>query len=111
MGKTCYGYCCTRRSNELSSPSPPAKTIGGGGRISREICRFFAFGPPHEVARETCCPAKQCLARLGASNRDAALFRSRSQLGPNRHEVGRHWQVESPGPQSPSDPKPPGGYP
>ena len=36
MGKTCYGYCCTRRSNELSSPSPPTQTIGGEGRISRE---------------------------------------------------------------------------
>src|SRR5207245_4526169 len=22
---------------------PPTKTVGGGGRISREICRFFAF--------------------------------------------------------------------
>src|SRR5437879_348393 len=26
-------------------PSPPAKTVGGGGRISREICRFSPFGP------------------------------------------------------------------
>src|SRR5437773_962472 len=26
-------------------PPPPTKTVGGGGRISREICRFFAFGP------------------------------------------------------------------
>src|SRR5439155_8478485 len=24
-------------------PPPPTKTVGGGGRISREICRFFAF--------------------------------------------------------------------
>src|SRR5947207_9305881 len=24
-------------------PTPPTKTVGGGGRISREICRFFAF--------------------------------------------------------------------
>src|SRR5712664_712322 len=31
MGKTCYGYCCTRRSNELSSPSPPANWNWRGG--------------------------------------------------------------------------------
>ncbi len=35
-----------RKSKRISqiSPPPPAKTIGGEGRISREICRFFPFG-------------------------------------------------------------------
>src|SRR5438477_1360159 len=26
-----------------TTPTPPTKTVGGGGRISREICRFFAL--------------------------------------------------------------------
>src|SRR5216110_1324285 len=43
MGKTCYGYCCTRRSNELSSPSPPTKRDGGVGRIPREKPRSLRF--------------------------------------------------------------------
>src|SRR6266480_512376 len=34
-----------RKSRRISQyhPPPPAKTVGGGGRISREICRFFPF--------------------------------------------------------------------
>src|SRR5437879_6906558 len=34
-----------RTSSMISQyhPPPPIKTVGGGGRISREICRFFAF--------------------------------------------------------------------
>src|SRR5207245_10460628 len=39
-------------------PSPPAKTVGGGGRISREICRFSPFGPSFggegSILREKC---------------------------------------------------------
>src|SRR6266581_1529519 len=39
-------------------PPPPAKTIGGGGRISREICRFSPFGPSFggegSILREKC---------------------------------------------------------
>src|SRR5260370_17403896 len=34
-----------RKASMISQyhPPPPIKTVGGGGRISREICRFFAF--------------------------------------------------------------------
>src|SRR5438093_1014114 len=34
----------TSSTNSLRPP-PPTKTVGGGGRISREICRFSPFGP------------------------------------------------------------------
>src|SRR5438034_623222 len=35
-----------RTSKRISQyhPPPPTQTIGGGGRISREICRFFPIG-------------------------------------------------------------------
>ena len=32
-----------QRAFHKTTPPPPAKTIGGGGRISREIYRFFGF--------------------------------------------------------------------
>src|SRR5260370_24153313 len=34
-----------RMSSMISQyhPPPPTQTVGGGGRISGEICRFFAF--------------------------------------------------------------------
>src|SRR5260370_18634916 len=46
MGKTFYGYCCTRRSNELSSPSPPAKwNWRRGSNFPRKTPLFANFAP------------------------------------------------------------------